>query len=616
MANRDGEGFVPAGDFTEGCFSVFNGTCLRNSEDVQYVVMKPAGGSPARWWGHIVPLFLFVVLAAAWFWPVLQDMDDNSPVGWDPKANPWKLWWAKKAIVDLHHSPYWCEYVFHPKGLTLLFWNPSPLYGLLSLPVTAQAKGFGTFQLVANFWVFLSFPLSAFLAYLLCYRICRNRLAALIGGFLFGFSPWRVGLPTTVNMLSTYWLPLFFLIVTGGENGHGRSWKRGLMTGLCYVGAFLTSLTTFMLLLFGSAAIVLYRLPHIVKGRHVKREGAFWIAGMLPLFFCALLIAGSSPHEVFKMDQYEETNAPILEKLSLDPGSLLVPGDNSLLARFRPDSAPRPRDDSYVGWTVVVWIILGIALFPFRGRGFYILLLLLSLTLSFGPVVRLGVNPSDIILPMPYKILQIMGPPMSFFRTPIRFMFLGSLLTSLFASLGVASIARYARHLSPWKGRIVGLGLLAGVALTVGDQWPGSVRSVKHLPNESIVWLKSQVKKPGSVLILPAKRYRDLALNRTYQVIFDRPIPVAHMIRADHQKGGAFPENALLRMLVFGEEDDQLHVHELAELAESEIAYVVAHRSELIKRPYLASFFKRNSLFPSVEDSHYQVFEVPPYPSR
>jgi hypothetical protein len=75
----------------------------------------------------------------------------------------WNLWWVRHALLDLHTSPFYTDWIFYPVGARLVFYTLAPANALLSLPLQLLAG-----PIVAeNAVTWASFTLSGWGAFLL-----------------------------------------------------------------------------------------------------------------------------------------------------------------------------------------------------------------------------------------------------------------------------------------------------------------------------------------------------------------------------------------------------------------------------------------------------------------
>src|SRR5271156_5275865 len=134
------------------------------------------------WCWHSGALALYA--GCAWF-----AIDDGASLtgklaggGSDAFAFVWFLAWWPWALAH-HVSPFFTHLVWQPAGLNLAWITSVPLLALLGAPVT-QAFGpavtFNVLNLAAPF-------LAACGAYALCLYLTAVPVAAVVGGYLFGF---------------------------------------------------------------------------------------------------------------------------------------------------------------------------------------------------------------------------------------------------------------------------------------------------------------------------------------------------------------------------------------------------------------------------------------------
>jgi hypothetical protein len=150
---------------------------------------------------------VYLVIAALYAYPVLQHHHDritNDP--YDPILNTSILWWNATTIP-----------------LTEEWWNPPHYYpttgvaafteNLLGVSVIASPVYWLTQNALSayNLSFFLTFPLSAFTAYLLGFALTRRHDAAFLAGLSWGFTPYRTAELGHLQMLSVQWFPLCLL---------------------------------------------------------------------------------------------------------------------------------------------------------------------------------------------------------------------------------------------------------------------------------------------------------------------------------------------------------------------------------------------------------------------
>ncbi len=110
--------------------------------------------------------------------------------GFDGWQNYWNLWWVKTAVLDLHESPYFTTYLYHPIGYSLYFHTLNIFNSLLTLPLQLC---FGL-TVSYNFVVLFSFVWGVWYIFLALHIMkagarASDHLIAFLAGIVFTFSP-------------------------------------------------------------------------------------------------------------------------------------------------------------------------------------------------------------------------------------------------------------------------------------------------------------------------------------------------------------------------------------------------------------------------------------------
>ena len=135
--------------------------------------------------------------------------------------------WKLVATEGVH--PFLTHDIYAPEGFNLAWATVIPGPALLMVPLTATVGPVVAYNVLA-----LAAPaLAAFTAFLLCREVTRNGLAALAGGYLFGFSSYMLGQTLNhVNLALVFLLPLGALVAVRHARGDLiRSPLRGLAHG-------------------------------------------------------------------------------------------------------------------------------------------------------------------------------------------------------------------------------------------------------------------------------------------------------------------------------------------------------------------------------------------------
>jgi hypothetical protein len=160
--------------------------------------------SSVRW---LLASAFYAGLAIAFTWPLATRLSTALPhdLG-DPGLNVWIIWW--NAHVMPLTERWWNAPAFWPSRGALAF--SETLLGLS--PITAPIQWLGGSPVAAyNVAFLLTFPLSALTAHALVFRLSGRHDAALIGGLVYGFNPFRVAHFPQIQVMTSYWMPLALL---------------------------------------------------------------------------------------------------------------------------------------------------------------------------------------------------------------------------------------------------------------------------------------------------------------------------------------------------------------------------------------------------------------------
>ena len=147
--------------------------------------------------------------------------------GRDPQIFVWSFAWWLHAI-ETFQNPFVSHAIYAPGGINLAWATTVPGLAVLFAPVTALFGPAVSYNLAAM----LLPAAAAFTAYLLCKHLTRSTWAALVGGYLFGFSSYMLGQSQGhMHMTSVFLLPLIALATTrylqGELDGRGFAWRLG-----------------------------------------------------------------------------------------------------------------------------------------------------------------------------------------------------------------------------------------------------------------------------------------------------------------------------------------------------------------------------------------------------
>ncbi len=207
----------------------------------------------------------YVALSLLATWPLILHFGSRVPgTEWwgsyllfsEAPLNLWNLWWFRHALVDLHQSPFQCQYIFYPHGVNLWFHTLAPLRGLLGIFLQSA------FSLAAalNLLLLLDLVASGGFTYLVARHLGAGGSGAFFAGAIYAFSPGifahlYVG---HFELLSTFWIPAGLLLFLRLADSPAPRWREAVLLGLVFVGAAYTSqyYVIFGAELLGLAAII------------------------------------------------------------------------------------------------------------------------------------------------------------------------------------------------------------------------------------------------------------------------------------------------------------------------------------------------------------------------
>lgn len=206
----------------------------------------------------------------------------------DPITYMWWLrWWPHSLLHG--HDPFVTSFLFSPNRVDLGAVASLPGPAMLVSPITLLFGPLVSYNLLA-----LSAPaLAAFFAFLLCRYITRSFPAALVGGYLFGFSPYMLGhLLGHLDLTLIFPIPACVHLVLRAV--HGRIVERRFVLALSVllVVLFLTSAElTAMFVLVGLFAFALAALvDRRSRPRVLRALGLTMLAGGLAMLATSVFI--------------------------------------------------------------------------------------------------------------------------------------------------------------------------------------------------------------------------------------------------------------------------------------------------------------------------------------
>jgi len=180
----------------------------------------------------------------------------------DPTLFIWSIAWWPYALSH-RLNPIVTHAIYAPVGTNLAWLTTVPLASVLVWPITAACGPIVSYNLLA----LLAAASAAWAAYILCRYLTKSVWPAILGGYVFGFSPYFLAqtLAGHLHMVLILPVPIVLYLVARWFDGALESRKMACLAGLAIAAQLLLSLEVFatatmfaglaLLLGFGSATV-------------------------------------------------------------------------------------------------------------------------------------------------------------------------------------------------------------------------------------------------------------------------------------------------------------------------------------------------------------------------
>ena len=230
-----------------------------------------------------------------------------------------------------------------------------------------------------NLVTLLSFPFTAFATYLLLNYLLHNKVAAFVGGLIFGFCPGAVMQAVGGHLTFTFnmFIPLFLLALF--MNRERRHWLSAFFVGLSYALLTLNSFYFGYFSIFIALLFVVFDYVTNIKCSHKRLVVNYFLAALfafvliIPFQYKMILHIMSTSHiELAKMGHIRDYRELIIN--SAIPLDYFLPSiDHPVLGRFIGDIARSHLHGSnlfeqtlYLGFTSLLLCLAGFFLWSNR----------------------------------------------------------------------------------------------------------------------------------------------------------------------------------------------------------------------------------------------------------
>jgi hypothetical protein len=438
-----------------------------------------------RWpgWLSATAIVLVFVLATIWFtYPQITVLGSAPPHN-DPLFSTWRLAWVAHQLRTAPAQIFDANILYPAQG-TLLYSDAFLLLGLFAAPLIWS----GVPVIVAyNILILVSFVFAGLAAFVFIRYLTASTLAAVIGGLIYAFSPYRFGHYMHQELLWNGWIPLALwglhrTIDTG-------RWRPALVTALClvaqmyssiYYGIFLATFMAIVSIALLALRVIAWRGPALKHLIAAAALSGVLIAPYLFVYAKSAAIVG----------ERQESEAAYFSAEAMD--YLAAPKINWLYGWTSGRWTAREGDEMHLFPGLCAVVLAAIGLWPpiSRVRVAYAVALVLAIDLSLG---FNGIS---------YRLLFALTPLFRGLRATARFATFVQLTIALFAACGVARLLERAL-----ARRALAALLVAGVSGVLVLEYTNRSIPLVHLatrPSLLSQWLRQQ--KPTVVLELPVAR--------------------------------------------------------------------------------------------------------------
>ena len=547
-----------------------------------------------RWRTEMIVMAAYLCLTVAMTWPLALRLNTHfAGQDIDVWINTWVTWWTHKALSE-GQSLYYTNLMFYPHGVSLTFHSFSHVNTALALLLQPWMGKLGAH----NTTTLLTHALSGYGMFCLVRYVARSSLGAFFAGLVFAFFPYRMAESIHPVIVSTQWIPLYFLFLIR------LVWERRkrdvIPAAIFFV---LTALSSWHLMIFTlllSAAYVCY-LVAFERWRCSKTM-------MLNLVLLAGLACVILAPILYPIIREQLTTSHSYVGVSLEKGR-----GNDLIAFILPaEEHPvwgklvkavhervRTKRSAYLGITVI-GLSVAAALANWKRARFWILATLLSVLFSIGPYIQINGHTFDILAPWSLPIVWLL-------RYPFRFNVLIGLTLAVASGLGLSALlhrlaANQIRKRWLLAGAMMALLMFEYLCFpfpTTAAVIPDYYVNLAALPGD------------GAIMELPMGRQRS-KLYMYYQTVHSRPVVEGHISRTSIEAYRFIEATPALRSFRACR-DWTLPPADLSpllsDLGEQGIEYVIMHK-QLVTKPALDLWLDTRTVAPDYENEHIAVYNT------
>ena len=408
---------------------------------------------------------LFGVVACATTYPLVRLDHPQVPNADDSYFNTWRLAWVAHqlprdpaAIFDAN--------IFYPARLTLAYSDAMLALGIVAAP----AIWLGVHPVIVhNLLMMASFAAAALGAFVLCFHLTKSTSAAIVGGLIFGFAPYRFAHIMHLELLWTAPMPLALFVLHRAIE-RDRPLRDGLLVGVLVALQAYCSLyyAAFLGLFIGLWTVVIGLMSENAARRRLVICVSIGAMTSLALTAPYGYVYYKARQEVGARDATE------IQRYSAQPTDYIQPNPGNRMYRRPPAEAHEERS-LFPGATASLLALLALIGRRSRVAVLYGVLLVLAFDLS------LGLNG------LLYPVASSAVPLLSSLRAPARFSSLFLVSLSVLAAVGLTWLST---RMPSW-GRYAITTIVAAACMVEYWSAPLMVRAPILRPPSVQQWLRT-----------------------------------------------------------------------------------------------------------------------------
>jgi hypothetical protein len=403
----------------------------------------------------------------------------------------WSFLWFPHQLAH-GHDPFDTKAIWAPHGIDLAWVTAVPAVSVVLTPISETLGPVFAYNLAA----LAAAPLAAWTTYLLARRLSGSRGAALVAGFLFGFSSYVMAQASShLNLTLVFLIPLLGLLAVQFVEGDLDRWRYVGFSALALTAQFYVSTEIFAT--FTLVAVICFVAAYLLLYEHRERLRtltgysvlAYGVTGVLALPYLLHAFAGKTNPPARGVIPAAEDLANLVVPTRVT--WLRPPGSQSITHHFASNGAEQ---GAYLGIPLLVILVLAAVMLRGRARrGVWVLLVssLACTLLALGRDMRVDGHGFGTGI---WEAIQQL--PAFDSALPIRL----DMYTALFAALAAALWLSRPASGRVWRFALAGLAIVVLLPTPTGSRWSSDVPQSSFFTASAY---RSYVHPGETALVLP-----------------------------------------------------------------------------------------------------------------